>query len=385
MLRILGIAILALAAGGGYYGYTNYFQRNHGDDQRRDCRRPSPKPSTAPAPSSPRAGPRWCRCSGAGWSSSARCEGQTVKAGQVLGRQDDAEERNALDQMQISSQQAQRDLIARREGSHQERRRAERIRAALDPGSRNTKSRIAAQQVRIDRCVLRAPLDGMVLRRDGEVGEIAGPTDVLFWVGPPLPMQVVAEVNEEEINRIAVRPEGVSAQRGVSGTGAARQRLADHAQGRPDPQDLPRLSACCRRTRRCGSACRSRPTSSSARSRRPSSCRPRRSRATAVQIVDDGQHRARARSRVGIRGSRNVEIIGDVVAGHGRALACPPRSCRRHAGSHRQQPDQGRGAGADERHPVDVSPIAATPEARRVLRLRVADGHHGRPRIRTMR
>jgi len=44
----------------------------------------------------------------------------------------------------------------------------------------------------------------MVLRRDGEVGEIAGPTDVLFWVGPPTPMQVVAEVNEEEINRIAV-------------------------------------------------------------------------------------------------------------------------------------------------------------------------------------
>lgn len=44
----------------------------------------------------------------------------------------------------------------------------------------------------------------MVLRRDGEVGEIAGPTDVLFWVGPPAPMQVIAEVNEEEINRIAV-------------------------------------------------------------------------------------------------------------------------------------------------------------------------------------
>jgi hypothetical protein len=44
----------------------------------------------------------------------------------------------------------------------------------------------------------------MVLRRDGEVGEIAGPTDVLFWVGPPLPMQVVAEINEEEIPKIAL-------------------------------------------------------------------------------------------------------------------------------------------------------------------------------------
>src|SRR4029078_11672810 len=39
-----------------------------------------------------------------------RCEGQAVKAGQVLGRQDDAEERSALNGLQISSQQAQRDL-----------------------------------------------------------------------------------------------------------------------------------------------------------------------------------------------------------------------------------------------------------------------------------
>src|SRR5262249_58179245 len=40
--------------------------------------------------------------------------------------------------------------------------------------------------------------------RAGGGGEIGGPPDGLFGVGPPLPMQVVAEVNEEEINRIAV-------------------------------------------------------------------------------------------------------------------------------------------------------------------------------------
>jgi RND family efflux transporter MFP subunit len=43
-----------------------------------------------------------------------------------------------------------------------------------------------------------------VLRRDGEVGEIVGPTDVLFWVGKPSPLQVVADINEEEITKIAV-------------------------------------------------------------------------------------------------------------------------------------------------------------------------------------
>src|SRR5258708_8698602 len=39
-----------------------------------------------------------------------RCEGQAVKAGQVLGRQDDAEERSALNELQINNQQLQRDL-----------------------------------------------------------------------------------------------------------------------------------------------------------------------------------------------------------------------------------------------------------------------------------
>jgi hypothetical protein len=52
--------------------------------------------------------------------------------------------------------------------------------------------------------VLRAPLAGMVLRRDGEVGEIVGPTDVLYWIGEPTPMHLVAEINEEEIPKIAV-------------------------------------------------------------------------------------------------------------------------------------------------------------------------------------
>lgn len=203
VLRIFGIAVLAAAVGGGgYYGYTNYYNVQ--------------TVTTSVATLAPVSEAIY----GTGTVEPARwakvvplqrrrlvdlctCEGQLVKAGQVLGRQDDAEERNALNELQISSQQAERDLD-----------RAAKDRTKNDDTQKEYekrwtqvqeyKSRITAQQTRIDQLVLRAPLDGMVLRRDGEVGEIAGPTDVLFWVGPPLPMQVVAEVNEEEINRIAV-------------------------------------------------------------------------------------------------------------------------------------------------------------------------------------
>lgn len=65
-------------------------------------------------------------------------------------------------------------------------------------------ARIAAQEDRIADLVLRAPMDGIVLRKDGEVGEIAGTAavDVIFWVGQPSPLRLVADVNEEDIPRV---------------------------------------------------------------------------------------------------------------------------------------------------------------------------------------
>src|SRR6201994_4967397 len=132
-----------------------------------------------------------------------QCEGQAVKTGQVLARQDDAEERSELRELEITNAQLQRDL----DRAEKDRDKSSQAQAEYEQRwtkFEQSKSRIAAQKVKLDSMVLRAPLDGMVLRRDGEVGEIAGPTDVLFWVGPPAPTQVVAEVNEEEINRLAV-------------------------------------------------------------------------------------------------------------------------------------------------------------------------------------
>jgi RND family efflux transporter MFP subunit len=128
-----------------------------------------------------------------------RCEGQMVVKGQILGRQDDTEEREVLKQMDIRFQQLVRDY-----------NRAVTDKAPKaeieqkDTAVREARSGINAQNNRLETLVIRAPMDGMVLRRDGEVGEIAGPSDVLFWVGKPSPLQVAAEINEEEITKIAV-------------------------------------------------------------------------------------------------------------------------------------------------------------------------------------
>jgi RND family efflux transporter MFP subunit len=63
---------------------------------------------------------------------------------------------------------------------------------------------ISVQMEKIEDYTIVSPMDGVVLRRDGEVGEIAEAGQVLFRVGVPTPLRVVAEVNEEDIPRVSV-------------------------------------------------------------------------------------------------------------------------------------------------------------------------------------
>jgi RND family efflux transporter MFP subunit len=241
-----------------------------------------------------------------------RCEGQVVRAGQVLGRQDDAEERSALDQMEINRGQLERDL------SRAEKDRDKSDAARTEYEQRWTKleeakSRIAAQKVHLDSLLLKAPLDGMVLRRDGEVGEIAGPTDVLFWVGPPAPMQVVAEVNEEEINRIVSGQKAFLRSEAFPGRALRATVSQITPKGDPTrktfrvylrlPQDTPL---------RIGMSVE---VNIIFREKPSAIVVPAEAIAGDwVQMIDDGQIR-RVPITVGIRGNRNTEIIGDIAKG----------------------------------------------------------------------
>src|SRR5437660_1632484 len=241
-----------------------------------------------------------------------RCEGQAVKAGQVLGRQDDAEERSALNQLEINNEQLERDLNR----ALRDRDKSEATKTEYEQRStqfEESKSRINAQKVRLDALVLRAPLDGMVLRRDGEVGEIVGPTDVLFWVGPPAPMQVVAEINEEEITRIAVGQKAFLRSEAFS-TQALRATVSQITpKGDPTrktfrvylvlPRDTPlRIGM----TVEVNIIYREKTAAMVVPSEAVSG--------NAVQVVSNGKVE-RVPVTVGIRGSRNVEISGDVSKG----------------------------------------------------------------------
>lgn len=133
------------------------------------------------------------------------CEGKLVKAGDVLVRLDDSQEQALLAELEARRKRLQSDLeritglVARNIAPQTQ---LEQTQTSL----REFEARIDLAKERIDELVLRAPMEGVVLRRDGEIGEIAGTgaSDVLFWVGQPRPLRIVSDVNEEDIPRVQV-------------------------------------------------------------------------------------------------------------------------------------------------------------------------------------
>ena len=66
------------------------------------------------------------------------------------------------------------------------------------------RAQIAAEAQRLEYYKLVAPMDGTVLKEDGEVGEILEPGTILYRIGLEKPLWVVAEVNEEDIPYVQV-------------------------------------------------------------------------------------------------------------------------------------------------------------------------------------
>jgi RND family efflux transporter MFP subunit len=131
------------------------------------------------------------------------CEGKTVAKGDVLARLDDREPKAQLQELKAREEFAKRemarvtDLLGRGVASTQA---FERISTDL----RQIQALISVQMEKLAAYTITSPMGGIVLRRDGEIGEIAEPGQILFRVGVPKPLHVVADVNEEDIPRVAI-------------------------------------------------------------------------------------------------------------------------------------------------------------------------------------
>jgi RND family efflux transporter MFP subunit len=131
------------------------------------------------------------------------CEGKEIHKGDVLAQLDDNETRAAL-----------RELKAREDFLKSEMSRVRQLttsgtatmqayeKAAMD--LQTAQALVAVQTEKLADYTIRSPMDGVVLRRNAEIGEITEVGQILFWIGVPTPLQVVAEVNEEDIPRVDV-------------------------------------------------------------------------------------------------------------------------------------------------------------------------------------
>lgn len=131
------------------------------------------------------------------------CEGEAVERGAVLARLDSRQPEATLAELKARQKLTAADydriaaLVERRVASEQA---LDRARSELG----QIEALIAGQETRLESHILRAPMSGVVLRQDGEVGEVAEPGTVLFWVGEPTPLQIEADVNEEDIPRVTI-------------------------------------------------------------------------------------------------------------------------------------------------------------------------------------
>jgi RND family efflux transporter MFP subunit len=132
------------------------------------------------------------------------CEGKAVVKGDVLARLDDREVQAQMKELRAREDFAKRemarvsDLVTRGAATTQAYERA-------STDLQQVQGLISVQIEKISDYTILAPMDGVVLRRDGEIGEIAEAGQILFRVGVPQPLQVVAEVNEEDIPRVALQ------------------------------------------------------------------------------------------------------------------------------------------------------------------------------------
>lgn len=128
-------------------------------------------------------------------------EGQHVLKGQVLGQLEDSDIRKQLEELQARQEFAEKDYARKSELLKRgaiSKGTADQSKADLDAA----RAAVERVQAELGYMQLVAPEDGMVLRRDGEVGELIPANQPVFWLACCAPLRISAEVDEEDISLV---------------------------------------------------------------------------------------------------------------------------------------------------------------------------------------
>jgi RND family efflux transporter MFP subunit len=128
-------------------------------------------------------------------------EGATVRRGQVLAQLEADDMRASVSELQARARQARDDLARAQkllDAGVATRVNRDRARTEL----RALEAQISRMQAQLGYTELRAPADGLVIRRDGEVGELMTVNQPVFWLSCCAPLRIEAEVDEEDMPQV---------------------------------------------------------------------------------------------------------------------------------------------------------------------------------------
>ena len=129
-------------------------------------------------------------------------EGDTVRKGAVLARLDSRDLAATVaeweSRVRFGEAEFRRveELYRRRLAAETDRDRARNELATATAARDRVREQLAEM-------TLRAPEDGVILRRDGEIGQLQRPGDILFWFSCCGGLRVSAEIDEEDIPAVA--------------------------------------------------------------------------------------------------------------------------------------------------------------------------------------
>jgi RND family efflux transporter MFP subunit len=128
-------------------------------------------------------------------------EGSQVRKGQLLARLDDVDLASTVEELEARAQFAQSQYERAQNLLHQgfvAKAELDRTRADLDAANASVR-RARTQR---DYMALTAPADGLIIRRDGEIGQFIPVGQAVFYLSCCAPLRVTAEVDEEDIARV---------------------------------------------------------------------------------------------------------------------------------------------------------------------------------------
>lgn len=133
----------------------------------------------------------------------AASEGQNVKKGDILARLEDSEQQAVIADLTAKLSFVEKDLNRK-----QQLLKSQSISRDILDAAKSEYDSLVAQiekaKIQAAYLTLVAPADGLIIKKDGEIGELITAGHPIFYISCCAPLRITAEVDEEDIPQIAL-------------------------------------------------------------------------------------------------------------------------------------------------------------------------------------